>query len=91
MKQLIQTIYLWCKSHSTIAHIIGASILALSYCGFNIIANELISIICSFVFSSVFFIGKEIKDKSTTGFDLMDLLIDYVTWTIITILIKFLI
>jgi len=76
----INQLYQWCKANSTIAHIIGASILALSYL--------VVGLLLSFIISSIFFISKEFIDKNTTGFDYKDLAIDYVTWSITIIIIK---
>ncbi len=75
--KLINIIYTWCKANSTIAHIIGASILALSY--------FVIGWVWSLIFSSVFFIGKEFLDRKTTGFSWSDLAIDYAAWGVVTI------
>ena len=76
--------YRWCEANSVKAHIIFSTIIAQSFWFFNLFNYLDESVIYSLLFSSAFFIGKELADIGDTGFSGKDLFINYMTWCVVT-------
>lgn len=75
-------LYNFCKKHSEIAHYVLSLTISMSFYLFNCILSFQLSLIASFIFSSIFFIGKEIYDFKSTGFDFIDLIRDYIGFSV---------
>ena len=63
-----------------IKHIIVGAMLAVLIVPLTYFFDFNAVVVWNFLISSVVFIGKEIKDRKTSGFDKVDLFCDYLGW-----------